>query len=296
MKAPITPRQWELLSAYLDGKLSGKDLDLIQAQLYTSPELKKALSEIKQLKRILRSMPVKRVRRNFTLTAAQAQPGRRSIFVPVFRFASLAASLALIALLAIEFLPGLFNLSAAAPKASEAPMLMASAAEQQPTELPPVIIWNGYVPNSTGTGNMVGAEGKGGGGGGGIVSGITAITPTPAPSISSEIVPVTPPEPLGVQPPISPTPAPTSTSVERTLPTEAPPSADQAQKSANGPFLGIQPTEVQGQIATVPASAAVQEQPSATQLRFSLLNYIELGLAILAIGFIVVAFFLRKRS
>jgi len=296
MKAPITSRQWEQLSAYLDKKLSPKDQNAIEAQLASNPELKKALNEIKQIKGILRSVPAKRIHRNFTLSTAQVKPARRLVLVPVFRYASLAASLALVALLAVEFLPGLLNLSAFAPKAAQAPMMMAASAEQQPTETPPLIIWNGYAPGPSG-----GAEGKGGGGnaygiGGGAASNVF-LTPTPEPSPTSESETVAAPQILEVQPPVSATPAPTSAPERQALqPTQPPSAQDQMQKSSEGPFLGIQPTEMQGMIATAPAAAPAPLRQAPSGFHFSLLNYVEVGLAVLAVGFIVTALFLRKRT
>jgi len=43
MKAPITTRQWELLSVYLDGKLTDSQKAGVESQIATNPDLKKAL-------------------------------------------------------------------------------------------------------------------------------------------------------------------------------------------------------------------------------------------------------------
>lgn len=283
MKAPITMKQWELLSAYLDGKLSEKDKKSVEIEIASNPELKKALTEITNLKGILRSVPLKRVRRNFTITAAQAKPARRSFIVPVFRFASLASAVALVALLVVQFAPGLFSLPGASKAAESAPMAMAVApASESPTALPPIILWNGYYPSATG-----GAEGKGGGGGGGygggpaVGGGSGQITPTP----------VNPPTLLGGQPPLTPTPVPTAT------PTQTPVvSTDQQRSLSDGPFLGIQPTEVQGQIIAEAPLENTTPLRQPTVFHITLINYFEAGLALLAVGFLVTALLLRRRS
>lgn len=295
MKAPITPRQWQRLSAYLDKKLSAKDQKVIEKQLASDPALKKALADLKQIKSILRSVPDKRVRRNFTLTVAQAKPVRRSLLAPVFRYASFAAGLALIAMLMVDFLPGLFNLSFAASKAAEAPMMMAAPAEVQATELPPLILWNGVASQPQGV-----VEGKGGGNGNGIGGGTVmgAIpTPTPVPASALESAPVTISGVHEAEQPASATPAATSVFEERAFQaTGAPSAADQVQKSSAGPLLGIPPTEIQGEIATAPAVATGTLRETEPGFRLSVLNYFEIGLAVLAVGLLVTAFFLRKRS
>lgn len=295
MKAPITPRQWERLSAYLDKKLSVKNQNDLEKQLASNPALKKALNEIKHIKGILRSVPDKRVRCNFTLTAAQARPERRSVLVPVFRYASLAASLALIALLVVEFLPGLFKLSFAAPKSAEAPMMMAAPDEVQPTASTPLILWNDTGSQSQGV-----VEGKGGGNGNGIGGGVAVeaiYTPTPVPVPALESAPVTASGVPEAEQPVSVTPAPTTVMQERSVQaTAAPPAADQAEQSSAGPLLGIPPAGSQGEIATAPFVEATRVQKTPSGFHFSLLNYIEAGLVIVALGLFVAAFFLRKRA
>jgi len=84
MKAPITTRQWELLSVYLDGKLTDSQKAGVESQIATNPDLKKALNELRSLKRTLHSVPVKHLRRNLTLMAEQVQPVRSAALAALF--------------------------------------------------------------------------------------------------------------------------------------------------------------------------------------------------------------------
>lgn len=283
MKRANNSRQWEQFSAYVDGKLTTNENKNIEALLVSHPELQKTIDQIKQLKTILRSIPVKNIRRNFTLGADHARHARKSRIAPIFSYASLATGLVLIALLAIQFIPGLISLPTALKSAEVAPIMMAVAPAESPTALPPLILWNGYYPSATG-----GAEGKGGGGGagygygGGGGGGSGQIVPTATP-VSPEIMPV--------YPPVAETPVPTPTP----FPTEPATTLDQAQLAA-GPFLGIQPTQNQGKIIEQPNETRSVNKPQPSGFGLNVLNYVEIGLAALVVGFVITALVLRKRN
>ena len=100
MKTRITERDWEILSAYLDGELNAKDAARLESKLRGNADLRDALTELRRTRALLRSQPRLRAPRNFTLTPETAgvrqpvQPARR--LSPVFGMVSAFASLLLI--------------------------------------------------------------------------------------------------------------------------------------------------------------------------------------------------------
>ena len=99
MKNRISPRDQEMLSAYLDGQLSSKDIARLQVRLKDDRQMQVALEELRMTREALRSLPRLRAPRNFTLTpemvSRRAVTARRPAY-PAFGFASLVASLLLV--------------------------------------------------------------------------------------------------------------------------------------------------------------------------------------------------------
>ena len=90
----ISNRDWEKLSAYLDGQLSNKDLAKLKARFNQEPELRKALHEISKTRAAVRSLPLVRAPRNFTLKPEMVGLQTRTPrLYPVFRLASVLASI-----------------------------------------------------------------------------------------------------------------------------------------------------------------------------------------------------------
>jgi anti-sigma factor RsiW len=113
---PISFRDIEQLSAYLDDGLSFAERARLEARLETDPQLASALQALAQSRAALRQLPQRRVPRNFILTpklAGVRPPLPRSY--PIFRFASTLAAL-------MFFFASVLNF--AAPRVS---MLAASA-------------------------------------------------------------------------------------------------------------------------------------------------------------------------
>src|SRR5450756_475407 len=97
MTPRIFPDDWEILSAYLDGQLSDREMTQLRQRLDAQPELQRALDELQRTKMVLRSAPRRRVPRNFTLTPAMAptpKPWYR--LAPTLSFASALAFLLLV--------------------------------------------------------------------------------------------------------------------------------------------------------------------------------------------------------
>lgn len=97
MMKNINPRDWEALSAYLDGQLAPKERQLLEARLQAREDLRLALDELRRTRSVLRAHLPVRAPRNFTLTPEmagirqRARPGI-SLF-PTMRLASALSTL-----------------------------------------------------------------------------------------------------------------------------------------------------------------------------------------------------------
>jgi hypothetical protein len=108
---PLSSRDLELLSAFLDRQLSSIEQQRLEERLLLNPGLQSALDELRRTRAMLRSLPKVRAPRNFTLTPAML-PARRK--QPLFglplnwSFASALAAMFLLVFFAGDFL-GLFS-------------------------------------------------------------------------------------------------------------------------------------------------------------------------------------------
>jgi anti-sigma factor RsiW len=97
MKAHISNRDWQQLSAYVDGQLGSRQSARLGARLAKEPDLQSVLDDLRLMKKGLRELPELRAPRNFTLTpemADQAGQRRRSArLYNTFRLVSLLSSL-----------------------------------------------------------------------------------------------------------------------------------------------------------------------------------------------------------
>ena len=72
MKAEISPKDWGLLSAYLDKELSPREMIKVEQKLRASQELQDTLKEMQLTRSLIQSLPRKHTPRNFTLTPDMA--------------------------------------------------------------------------------------------------------------------------------------------------------------------------------------------------------------------------------
>ena len=94
MTTPLTPNDWEALSAYLDDQLGEAARAKVETRLDHDLELREALAELQQVRTVLRNTPQLRVPRNFTLTPEMAgisERPRRAY--PFFRLVFAMASI-----------------------------------------------------------------------------------------------------------------------------------------------------------------------------------------------------------
>jgi hypothetical protein len=142
-------RDVEKLSAYLDGQLKPSEITRLEARLQSDPELASVLKDLRQARGLLRQLPQRRAPRNFTLTpkmVGQKPPLPRTY--PVFRFATVLATLLLFFTFATNFMAPRLVRTAAPPYGiggygggggAEEPQLEmeAAPAESAATEEPP---------------------------------------------------------------------------------------------------------------------------------------------------------------
>jgi hypothetical protein len=163
MNKNYSPKDWQLLSNYLDRQLSNQDGLAIQKRLASEPQLQQALREMQQTRFLLQHAKKVTVPRSFTLTpemAAQIRPAKKPLF-PFFSFASVIATIFLVIVLLFEFLPGILPVGKSTQFAASneslsmeaAPM---AAADSMESSEPPMIIEWGYPQGK--------AYGMGGGG------------------------------------------------------------------------------------------------------------------------------------
>jgi hypothetical protein len=100
MTTRISPKEWETLSAYLDGQLSTNDRVRLERLLTERPEMYVALIDLRRTRDFLRRQPSLRAPRNFTLSPQLAgiriKERRSSFAFPVLSAVSALASILLV--------------------------------------------------------------------------------------------------------------------------------------------------------------------------------------------------------
>lgn len=263
MTTQLSPHDWEQLSAYMDGRLSVRETQEIGQRLDDSKELRMALEQLRQVRTILKAVPLRKVRRHFTLTPDMVKPAKLLQLVPIFRFASAAASLALVVLFILNFLPNLARMSfgASAPMASVQQEAAADRAAEEAA--PQIIFWGSPTPELE-------MMGKGGG-----------APPAPWETIPQAAMPVEEPA-VEMAPLPSATPQPAAT-----MEAEVFASSD----TSSGPILGIPPSEEQGTIMT----PLKEEISPIRESRFDTMLILYIGLAVVALGGIIASAVIRRK-
>jgi hypothetical protein len=115
MKEPVSPRDLDLLSAYLDGQIKPSERARLETRLEKNPDLRVVLVELERTRSLIRAVPRIRVPRNFYLTPEmvgfRGHPGVR--LYPAFRLASAIASLLFVAVVVGDLFGGSIWLPAA---------------------------------------------------------------------------------------------------------------------------------------------------------------------------------------
>lgn len=157
MNSELTNRQWQLLSAYLDDQLKDNEKRQVEELLQQNEVAREALASLLRTRAVLRTMPMRKSPRNFTLSPETVKKPVLPTLTAVLRFSSAMAALLLVAVLALD-LTGFAAPPTASRMAEDAAseMLAMEAPAEGEEERPPIIIWGGLPP-------MMGAYGKGGG-------------------------------------------------------------------------------------------------------------------------------------
>ncbi|NMB55012.1 MAG: hypothetical protein GYA15_09965 [Leptolinea sp.] len=126
MTARLTNRDWELISAYLDGALSAEDTRRIEARLSKEADFREAYQSLMRTRGILRSTPVVKRHRNFFLTPEMVQIPRWYWLIPVFNFGSAIAAVLAILFLVMDILPAGKLASPVSPARESASMIQST--------------------------------------------------------------------------------------------------------------------------------------------------------------------------
>jgi len=284
MKMNYSPKDWQLLSNYLDRQLSDQDFVVVEKRLATEPELQNALQEMQQTRYLLQHAKTMPVPRNFTLTpemAAILRPAKKPL-IPFFSFASAIAAIFLIVVLLIDFLPGMLQGEMMAKSAETNEMLameaaptMAADQSLESSDAPMIIEWG--VPGPRGVG--------GGGGDPEYSSGVTSSLPIGGgvdnpPDVYEELE-----MPKEI-------PAPGIASAELK-------SGEAEPITGAGPILGIRSAEetdaFNNSVLNILEESSDEPIPTLTQ-PFPWLRFSQILLGSIAIIFAITAIILRKRS
>ncbi len=248
----ITRKDWLLLSRYLDGDLSDEQQRQLKNRLRSDALLKDAYERLLHTRQVLRSVPQRKVPRNYTLDPSQVgirEPRWRPVLLT--RYASVAAGLVAVVAMTLQLLtPGLALPRMASEEATDRMLSeSADAVEAPASDLePPIIVWNsGYA-------NGIGGAGAG-------------MDQQAAPQV--EILPPT--EAFGMggggAGPVEET-QPLESMMAEGVPEEekaVEPEAEMLTKPYSNPILGIAPTEERGTISETPMATMVDAQPVSAQ-------------------------------
>lgn len=160
MKMNYSPKDWQLLSNYLDKQLSDKEILVVKQRLANEPQLQQVFLDLQQTRYLLQHAKKMPVPRNFTLTpemAATIRPAKKPL-IPLFSFASAIAAVLLVVVLLLDFLPGFLQGGMMAKSSEPNEMLAMEAApmaEDQALDSsgsPLIIEWGAPGPRGVGGG------------------------------------------------------------------------------------------------------------------------------------------------
>lgn len=99
MSANLSERDYELLSAYIDGELPDADRLALEIRLDAEPELRRELEALRQTVALVNQLPKLKAPRDFTLAVAQPRPAPRLPLLLTGTFSALSAAAAVLLLL-----------------------------------------------------------------------------------------------------------------------------------------------------------------------------------------------------
>lgn len=263
-----------MLSAYLDNELSADAREILESRLEKEPELAARFQKLRRTKVLISQLDRYPAPRNFTLTPDMVKV-RQSKRKPLFTFLQLASSLSailLVVLFGLERLTGGF-LTGQPQMASDAIMEFASIAEE--TDPDPLIIWGEPgIPAGNREGDV---RGLGGG---------ELMAEDPVGSMKFEV------SELEQEEQATPLDAPVTDS---TQPTEESVEIFREEKQSGDEktiILGINPDQGGEIVSQSPIPAPTEESPIR---RWNPIQWLQVGLAIIAAGSGLLLWFLRRK-
>ncbi len=132
MMKRVTPKEYEILSAYIDNQLNPRERRRLESQLQNRSELRLALQQLRRTRTILQQTPRVRRPRSFTLTPGMvdAQPSRPRAY-PAFQLAFALASV----LFLVLFTGDLVGNSVARLTRGQPAVFEPLAVQEEPVEL-----------------------------------------------------------------------------------------------------------------------------------------------------------------
>ena len=139
---PVSSRELEQISTYLDGQLSQADSARLESRIKSDPELRTVYEGLRQSRALLRKLPARRAPRDFRLSAKMAgvKPPLPRVF-PAFRLASALATILFFLGYAINLmaplsnsLPAATSLAYGSSPAQEMPLEEPTQAAEEPTQ------------------------------------------------------------------------------------------------------------------------------------------------------------------
>jgi len=108
-KPALSAREFEKLSAYLDGQLSAREAALLEKKILSDEIYQETLADLRATRELLHSVPNKRVPHNFTLTPQMAgiKDRQRTRLFPVLSYSSAIAGFLVVASLVLEMFGGM---------------------------------------------------------------------------------------------------------------------------------------------------------------------------------------------
>jgi hypothetical protein len=136
----MNDRDYELITAYIDGALTEAERQMLESRLDVEPDLRSELNSLRQTVILLRQLPDLKAPRNFTLTPAQVEPrspAKTTLPFPLtVTFSALSAAAAVLLLV----FGGYFLLQTSAlPMASNLNMTTQQEAQQAAPEQPTAV-------------------------------------------------------------------------------------------------------------------------------------------------------------
>jgi hypothetical protein len=307
MNAQISPKDWQLLSEYLDGQLSPHDRSKLELRIDSRPELRDGLEELRRLRSILRTVPRRKVPHNFTLTRAMVEKpaaSRWTSWIPALSFSSAMATFLLIISLLTRMPAGLPATMVSPGSEAERVMMVEpeAAIMHDAQEAPPIIVWEAPGFGGMGGGNEgLMAEGRGG-----MDAPDMGLMAMPEEEFfADEGMPAPAEEYVYEEPAEEPAEAP---SVAAAPPVEEP-SASLDSKAridenieplvGTGPILGVAPVEEQGAMnlkSAAPDTIMLQEDQQQAAQPDSTWLILQIGLVLVAIGTGIAALYLRRKA